>query len=164
MIEGLLGLLVFILPAYVANSAPVLFGGGTPMDFGGNAWDGRRALGDGKTWRGFVSGIAFGILAGAAVAYAASEPAYMRLGVLLAFGAMVGDLAGSFAKRRIGMGRGQSAFLLDQLPFLAFALIFASPIYLPPPLDLALLALLTYVLHVCSNFAANRLGLKSVPW
>ncbi len=40
-----------MLPAYVPNNAAVLAGGGRPID-GGRTWDGKRVLGDGKTWRG----------------------------------------------------------------------------------------------------------------
>src|SRR2546427_13302198 len=46
----------FLLPAYVANPMAVVSGGGTPMDFGRTLRDGRRLLGDGKTWRGFAGG------------------------------------------------------------------------------------------------------------
>src|SRR2546422_10015344 len=46
----------FLLPAYVANPMAVVFGGGTPMDFGRALRDGRRILGDGKTWRGVARG------------------------------------------------------------------------------------------------------------
>ena len=56
-------LVLFILPAYFANSVPVLFGGGAPIDAGRKWGDGRRLFGEGKTVRGFFSGV----LAGAAV-------------------------------------------------------------------------------------------------
>ena len=84
-------LLIFILPAYIANSTPVIFGGGTPMDFGRKAWDRKRCLGDGKTWRGFIAGIAMGTLAGAAIAGLLGNNFYVWLGFLLSFGALAGD-------------------------------------------------------------------------
>ena len=40
----------FMLPAYVANPTAVVFGGGRPIDAGRVLRDGRRFLGDGKTW------------------------------------------------------------------------------------------------------------------
>src|SRR5256886_10801535 len=46
----------FFLPAYVANPMAVVFGGGTPIDFGRTLRDGERLFGDGKTWRGLVGG------------------------------------------------------------------------------------------------------------
>src|SRR3990172_8601162 len=54
----------FFLPAYVANPAAVLFGGGRPVDGGRVLADGQRLLGDGKTWRGFGGGVSMGILVG----------------------------------------------------------------------------------------------------
>src|SRR2546427_1069996 len=54
----------FLLPAYVANPMAVVFGGGTPMDFGRTLRDGRRLLGDGKTWRGVMGGAAARIVPG----------------------------------------------------------------------------------------------------
>ena len=157
-------LLIFILPAYIANSTPVIFGGGTPMDFGRKAWDRKRCLGDGKTWRGFIAGIAMGTLAGAAIAGLLGNNFYVWLGFLLSFGALAGDAIGSFVKRRLSMTRGSPMFAIDQLPFFFFALAFASPLYLPSIEGIVFLALLSYLLHVVTNFAANRLGLKRVPW
>ena len=56
--------LLFIFPAYCANAVPVLAGGGTPMDFGKNFFDGKRIFGSHKTFRGFFFGLAIGILVG----------------------------------------------------------------------------------------------------
>jgi len=162
--DQLLALAIFVLPAYVANAVPVIFGGGAPMDSGGKAWDGRRALGDGKTWRGFISGMAFGTLTGIAEANLIGDPEFVTVGFMLAYGAMVGDLLGSFVKRRMGMPPGASAFLLDQLPFLAVALLAASPLRVLAWGQIVFLAVATYFLHAGTNFAANRIGLKKVPW
>jgi len=164
MLEGIVGLLAFILPAYVANSTPVIFGGGTPMDFGGKSWDGKRCLGNGKTWRGFAAGLAFGALTGIAEARLLGDPAYVPLGFLLAFGALSGDTFGSFFKRRLGMDRGHPTFIVDQMPFLAVALLMASPLYFPSWDMVALLAVATYFLHASTNLIANKVGLKKVPW
>src|SRR5439155_16292119 len=54
----------FFLPAYVANPMAVVFGGGTPIDFGRTLRDGERLFGDGKTWRGLVGGTLMGALLG----------------------------------------------------------------------------------------------------
>ena len=48
-------LLILLIPAYIANSSPVLFGGGTPMDMGKNFLDNERIFGEGKTIRGFLA-------------------------------------------------------------------------------------------------------------
>jgi CDP-2,3-bis-(O-geranylgeranyl)-sn-glycerol synthase len=56
--------LKFIFPAYCANGAPVIGGGGRPMDFGKNFFDGKRLFGAHKTFRGFFFGLAIGFLVG----------------------------------------------------------------------------------------------------
>jgi CDP-2,3-bis-(O-geranylgeranyl)-sn-glycerol synthase len=44
--------LLFIGPSYVANAAPLLFGGGRPLDGGRNFVDGNPIFGSHKTVRG----------------------------------------------------------------------------------------------------------------
>lgn len=163
-------ILVFIIPPYVANAAPVVLGGGLPVDFGTVAWDGKRLLGDGKTWRGLAAGIGAGVLASALLSYWLSTPSLLVIGVLASCGAMLGDLAGSFIKRRMGIERGKPSFVMDQLLFIVFALVLATPVLvqdLPAVLrveNVAAVLLLTYVMHRAANIAANWLGLKNVPW
>jgi CDP-2,3-bis-(O-geranylgeranyl)-sn-glycerol synthase len=159
MMDEIIKLFIFILPAYIANATPVLLGGGAKMDFGRNFKDGKRLLGDGKTWRGFFSGVLAGTLAGFFLNST-------KLGFLLAFGALVGDTLGSFIKRRIGIAGGKPSFALDQLMFLFVALAFAYPL-LPPFVDIygaAFLTVLTYVMHVLANLFAHKMGWKKVPW
>ncbi len=175
MLITIASLILFILPAYVANSVPVLLGGGPPMDFNFRFTDHRRIFGRGKTIRGFVAGIISGILIGGVEAFILPGTAfsfypnpihYLLGGLLLGLGTMFGDLAGSFIKRRMGMYPGHPSILLDQLLFFIFALFFVVP--LAPKMltlpNIIFLLLLTFLLHVGANFAANRLGLKKVPW
>ncbi|MEM3030180.1 MAG: CDP-2,3-bis-(O-geranylgeranyl)-sn-glycerol synthase [Candidatus Micrarchaeia archaeon] len=166
-----LELFIFILPAYFANSTPVIFGGGTPVDFGVKLWDRRRLFGDGKTWRGLAAGFILGTAAGFVVASYKASGDYFVLAPLLAGGALLGDLLGSFIKRRMGMRSGQPSLFMDQLLFLFTALALAFPVLAKPsppitltPEGLVFLVILTYVLHVGANWLANRLGLKRVPW
>ncbi|MFA5106330.1 MAG: CDP-2,3-bis-(O-geranylgeranyl)-sn-glycerol synthase [Candidatus Micrarchaeia archaeon] len=175
-LDTFLMLLLYILPAYFANAAPVLLGSGTPIDLKRKLWDGKRAFGDGKTIRGFVSGVLAGTFIGGLCGIFLPTSAYYLYpvpyfyyvaGLVLSFGTMLGDLLGSFFKRRLGMKRGHPSFLLDQLFFLVFALLFAyplSPAFVFEPVNLVFLFAFTYVIHVASNYIANRLGLKKVPW
>ncbi len=190
----LLRAVLFILPAYFANATPVIFGGGAPADFGRKFSDGRRILGDGKTWRGLFAGIFFGTLAAVVIGYLVpnwietlsilkcygpvdvhvqcpmpftrEEGAVLFgfLGFLLSCGAMFGDLLGSFIKRRMGAAPGHPSLVLDQLMFLVFAVAFAWPVRAVGADEFVFLAVLTYALHVLANVVANRLGLKKVPW
>jgi CDP-2,3-bis-(O-geranylgeranyl)-sn-glycerol synthase len=168
-------LVLFILPAYIANAIPVIFGGGMPVDFKMKFIDGERIFGDGKTWRGLLAGLCFGSLTGLLESQLCSFAVipnslcldFIPLGFVLSLGTMIGDLAGSFIKRRMRMKRGHPSLILDQLSFLVFALVFSLH-YVPNGLitldAVAFLLVLTYLLHVLSNIVANRLGLKNVPW
>jgi CDP-2,3-bis-(O-geranylgeranyl)-sn-glycerol synthase len=148
---------ILILPAYIANSIPVLFKGKHPIDFGKNFSDGKRILGDGKTFEGFIFGLAFGTLAGAVVGYPLHS-------FLLALGALGGDIAGAFVKRRIGIPRGSPAPVLDQLDFIMGALLFISPIYLVTIEQFIFIILVTPPIHLLTNYIAYRLKLKPQPW
>ncbi|PIT85798.1 hypothetical protein COU36_01215 [Candidatus Micrarchaeota archaeon CG10_big_fil_rev_8_21_14_0_10_59_7] len=173
----LLALLLLVFPAYVANSVPVVFGGGPRIDGGRNFIDGRRLFGNGKTLQGFLSGVAFGIAAGVVAVLLlngkylpeASFATKMWLICAMAFGAMAGDLLGSFIKRRLGIGDGEASFVIDQMPFIIVALFLALLAY-PPllgalgPDGLAFILVLTVLLHYLFNLLAHRLRLKKVPW
>jgi len=168
-----------LLPAYTPNNFAVVFGGGKPIDLGRNFIDGRRILGNGKTIRGFIAGVFGGILvahiqlsienfSGIKVYSALDYSLFLPLITGLACGAMIGDLIGSFIKRRSGFERGQSFPFLDQLGFLAVALFFASfsagftELF---GMHIIIAAfIITPILHLVTNYIAYRLGLKNAPW
>ncbi len=154
--------IIYILPAYVANGAPVIFGGGRQLDLG-KRFRGKPILGRHKTIRGLLFGLASGLV----VAYAESLfiPYMLFVGVLLSIGAHAGDLIGSFAKRRAGRLEGESLAFFDQYLFLIFALIIAAPLgHLPTLPGLVFLAVLTGVMHRLTNILAHRIKIKKVPW
>lgn len=156
--------IIFILPAYVANGAPVLFGGGAPIDFN-RKFMGKRIFGDHKTIRGTISGILAGLIIGLA-----EYPFFhymLAVSLFLVIGVTFGDLFGSFIKRRVNMHSGKSFPVLDQYGFLIFALLFSYPIayyYFPTIYGILFLILLTGVSHIMTNKGAHKLKLKAVPW
>ena len=168
--------ILFILPSYFANATPVVLGGGASIDGGRKFLDGQRVFGDGKTVRGFFSGVFAGVVAGALEGillsgtqwdlYFGSMEAYVAVGLLLGLGTMIGDLLGSFIKRRQGVARGKPSVVMDQLMFLAVALLFSYPVasHLLSLEPVVFLFVLTYFVHSGANIIANRLGLKNVPW
>ncbi len=163
--ELLIKFLEFYLPALVANGSPVFVKNGTPIDGGKYFKDGRRLLGDGKTWEGFALGIIFGwtIAYDLFILSNCSVKVLLR-GALAVVGALVGDIVASFIKRRMGLARGEPALFLDQLDFYVGATLFMLPIQVPP-LDVIIFgAVLTLVLHISANYIAYLLGLKDVPW
>ena len=171
--------LYFILPAFFSNGSGLAFGGGTPVDLGKTDKNGVRWIGDGVTWRGLIAGTLIGTLTGIVQGYFGPEILSLYgeyittpiavgitngaiIGFLLGFGALLGDALGSFLKRRIGIGRGEPAPLLDQLDFIIIALILVYP-YVHLPLSVIVTAIvLTLIFHLITNSIAYLLGIKDV--
>ncbi|MEA2038078.1 MAG: CDP-2,3-bis-(O-geranylgeranyl)-sn-glycerol synthase [Nanoarchaeota archaeon] len=169
----------FMLPAYFANMAPVIAKNwlkflAVPVDFGKKAGD-REIFGRNKTFRGFVFAVLFAIL----VTYAqlflyrfdyfrslsfVSYSNWILLGFLFGFGALFGDLAESFVKRRLRIKSGQKFFPWDQLDFVIGALIFVSIL-----VDLTLswilvVILISFIGHILVNHCAYYLKIRKEKW
>jgi len=157
--------LKFIFPAYCANGAPVLAGGGPPLDFGKNFFDGKRIFGKNKTFRGFFFGWLIGILVGIVEGLVFGFATYSVLfSVLTPLGALLGDLTGAFIKRRLSIAPGGLLPLVDQVDFVVGALVFSLPLMLAGwELAVAVL-LITPPIHLFTNFLAYKLKLKNNPW
>ena len=170
-----------MLPAYIPNNIAVLTGGGKPVDFGKYFIDGKRILGDGKTFRGFFGGIAggmsvgiieYGIEALAGLSYFSSLEFLraIRLFIGLSAGALIGDMFGSFIKRRFGVERGSPFPVLDQLDFVFGAFLISYLFTKRTFLELFSIkiiitaVIITPVLHILVNFLAYKIGKKDVPW
>ena len=171
MLEFLSGVW-FILPAYAASSFAVLSGGRIVIDFNKKFY-GRRILGNGKTVSGFVGGVFAGAVVGFILGFIENSFNFniinydmdFYIGFIIALGAMSGDLLGSFIKRRIGLERGESVLLLDQLDFVAGALIFGYLINALPTLGgIIFVLILTPFLHLFANKIAHAWKLKKRPW
>ena len=143
MTTTLIGTFWFLLPAGFANMAPVICRKieflASSVDFGKHLW-GRRLFGHSKTWRGFVVGIIFAtfVLAIQQALY----PLYLEYvgqtvidysviniflwGLILGGGALLGDLAFSFFKRRLGMEPGIPWPIADQLDWVIGALALSA--------------------------------------
>ncbi len=204
--------LLFIAPAYISNASMVITGGGKPIDGGRYFRDGRRILGDHKTWNGLKGPLYIGIpisffifllfnilwmpisdiindatAQGQYLLY--NEPKifqYYFIGgefpinflvliiriVLASYGAVIGDLIGSFLKRRFDIKSGAPFWIVDQLDFVLIALLFVSiPGFISPKLFLlpdifiiTFLLILTPAVSIIANTVAYAVGLKNVPW
>ena len=154
--------LKFIFPAYCANGAPVLVGGGPPLDFGKNFLDGKRILGKNKTFRGFFFGWVIGILVGLVEYWLFGYP--LLFSVLSPLGALIGDLAGAFLKRRLNIAPGGLLPIIDQVDFVVGALLFSLPLSMVYwELAIAVI-MITPPIHLFTNFLAYKLKLKNNPW
>lgn len=163
-----------MLPAYISNPTAVVFGGGTPIDFGKNWKDGKRILGDGKTFRGLIGGTICGLVIGIIqMQYVPFE--YLGKFTLLAvfslsFGALLGDMVKSFFKRRLAYERGMKLPFIDQLDFVAGAWVLT---YLLEPKwfsgnftfwIIIVIIVLTPILHRITNIIGYHMKLKKEPW
>jgi len=204
--------LLFIVPAYISNASMVFTGGGKPIDGGRNFRDGRRILGDHKTWNGLKGPLYIGIpisffifllfnvlwisikeiildglVHGQYILYSTVDVfKYYFIGgefpinfiilivriILASYGAVIGDLIGSFLKRRVNIKSGAPFWIIDQLDFALCALLFASipsfffPTYflLPDIFIIIFLLILTPAVSIIANTVAYIAGVKEVPW
>ncbi len=204
--------LLIIVPAYISNASMVITGGGKPIDGGKYFRDGRRILGDHKTWNGLKGPLYIGIPISFCIFLLFNglwEPIngiivdattqgqyalYDNIGifkyyfiggefpinflvliiriVLASYGAVLGDLIGSFLKRRFDIKSGAPFWIIDQLDFALVALLFVSiPGFIAPNLFLlpdifiiTFLIILTPAVSIIANTVAFVINLKDVPW
>ena len=175
------------------------------IDGGKNYSDGNRILGDGKSWNGLIGGgIVSGILFTLAhnlwnnngtevpfidpIIYADSSDwfwifegeigsslAAFTMGFILGFSCMIGDMCGSFVKRRRGLKRegdeSSEAPLLDTVPFaiaifIAAFVLFDGQVITHPDLieEIIFLLIVTPIIHRAFNIFGYKVGLKEVPY
>lgn len=168
-------------------------GAGTPMDFG-RYFMGHRLFGKGKTWKGFFGGFLIGatvswllvlLYPSLQIVVNGGQWGLVNLDIqneildtfliydfstlfwrfiLLSLGACLGDLIGSFFKRRAGKDRGEQFPLVDQLGFVLVAYVLAYPFFPMPLYYLLVICLFTPLIHVLANIVAYYIGKKEVPW
>ena len=162
----ILELLYLMLPVYMANMAP-------PFTKYWPWWNrpiNEKRLGAHKTVVGFAFGIAAGIVTafiqaridwqGAAIRYVQ----WPAIGVACGLGAMVGDSAKSFIKRRLAIAPGQAWFPSDQLDFVIGGLIALSLWIDFSWLDVAWVIGLSLIGDVLVNQVSFRLGIRDTRW
>lgn len=176
MILTILQAIYFMLPAYVANMAPVIFKlvplGGFPIH---EKWFGAH-----KTWRGIFAGV-FAALVTVFLQREVFEFSFFKnisilfyphltlsilvsLGLAFGLGALSGDLLKSFVKRRLSIPSGKPWVPFDQLDFVIGALLAVSPLFSPSLTHIVIIVIATPLLHLATNSIAYLLGLKKVWW
>ena len=173
----ILKILWFLVTPGFANIAAAVSGHilpkfSTPVD-SGKTFKGKRILGGHKTWRGLLFGVIFGLLTFRLQQTIYAESSFFRsvssfdyqkstlvLGFFLALGALVGDLAKSFFKRRLDIKPGKSWFPFDQIDWIAGAILFSS-VLVKLPLSLILGSLvLGIILHLISRALGYAVGVN----
>ena len=169
-----------MLPAYIPNPLAAVFGGGKPIDGGQTMKDGRRILGDGKTYRGLLAGIICGLLvgllqmrlvSGGFAVFDVTLPTFSVTVILaMSCGSLFGDMFMSFFKRRLGLKRGAPLPVIDQLDFVLGAWLFTyilSPEWFTATFSFWIIVtvlIITPVLHLVSNIIGYFIGVKNEPW
>jgi len=167
-----------MLPAYFANMAPVIVKKinflKVPIDFNRKI-NNMPVFGKNKTFRGLFFGVLFSIV----VAYIqfvlndngiflslaiADYSNWLLIGLLMGFGAIIGDLAESFVKRRLSFKSGEGVFPFDQIDFVVGALIFVYPLVKLSVSKIAIIILLSIVLHIIVNHAAFYAKVRDKKW
>jgi CDP-2,3-bis-(O-geranylgeranyl)-sn-glycerol synthase len=173
IIDAIIHAFYYILPAYVANAVPVIFGGGYPLDAGKHFLDGKPIFGSNKTVRGFFSGLMAGTIAGFVLSGLYGFNGFPKeflfqydpwLGFILSLGALIGDLVHSFVKRRLSIAPGSPLPVADQLDFVLGALAFSVAIYPPSWFTAVAILIVTPPLHLLTNLLAYLVGIKRTPW
>lgn len=174
----------FMLPAAVANAAPVFSAAApllkpfdAPLD-GGATFRGKRLFGEHKTWRGLISGIVAATLVLWLQQYlvahidwaqaAAQQVDYAALSVLLvgpifAIGALGGDAIKSFFKRQCNIESGKSWFPFDQIDYIIGTILVSLTFVVLTPMQYVGMCLFWFVGHLIASYIGYLLGLKKDP-
>lgn len=84
--------------------------------------------------------------------------------ILIVIGALLGDLIGSFVKRRLSLDRGAQFPVVDQLGFVVVALFLAALIHIPSLGAIIFVLASTLFVHLFGNYIGYKIKLKKVPW
>ena len=183
----LLTIVATLLPAMTANTFAPFLGGGTPVDMGKTRKDGRRYLGDGKTWRGFFGGVScagvLGIILMTILHFTGLSdihdslwgpyPINLVIILVLPVGSLFGDMLGSFIKRAINRPRGKKTPLLDQWDYIIGTVILMSPFYFwwydafiseQRWIASLIFLLVAFLAHTVANRIGYWIGVKKEPW
>jgi CDP-2,3-bis-(O-geranylgeranyl)-sn-glycerol synthase len=175
LIYLVLGLVYLMLPAYVANMAPVFARGhfqflNKPLDFG-LTFRKKRVLGDNKTFRGLLVGVSLGTLVGIgqgllplALFPSVIMNSTWQWAFLISLGALLGDAVKSFFKRQCGVAPGTPWVPFDQIDYTIGALALGSVLYLPLWYEVIILIITNGTLHILVNFIGSKIGMRDSLW
>ncbi|GAB4285755.1 MAG: CDP-2,3-bis-(O-geranylgeranyl)-sn-glycerol synthase [Candidatus Dojkabacteria bacterium] len=173
----------FFLPAAIANMFAIISRHfpftnwlAFPID-GGKSFRGRRILGNGKTFRGFIFGIFFAAVFAIIQSEIYKNSFWLRenltedysvinpivWGALLGFGGLLGDSVKSFFKRRVGIERGHSWLGFDQADFVVGSTVI-SLLYIQLNFNTYLAYMVVFPLgHLIFKYIGFLLGIDDKP-
>ena len=184
MIQDILFALWFLLPAAIANAAPIFAGKlpilskfDAPID-ASRTWRDRRILGDHKTWRGIISGIVVAtfilwlqqllFIHYSWAQFVSGEINYtalpvLILGPLFAIGALGGDAIESFFKRQRNIQSGKAWVPFDQLDYVIGSLVVSLFFVVLSPVQYLWIIAIWFLAHLLASYIGYTLGLKKDP-
>jgi CDP-2,3-bis-(O-geranylgeranyl)-sn-glycerol synthase len=148
----------------IANGTPVfatkLFKDrfAAPLDGGLKFFDGQPLFGLSKTIRGIVLSIVCTTLAAIVVGLG------WAVGATLAAASMVGDVASSFVKRRLGLKAHAQAFGLDQIPEVLLPLLLLRSRLELSGTDIVVLVATFIFLEVVLSYLLFKLRIREQPY
>jgi len=167
-------LLYVFLPAFIANStpvlaqhAPILKQWSTPVC--------AKWFGSHKTYRGFLFGVLFGVLV-SVLQYSLRDVRFLSsitmlhdtlqqsilVGFLIGCGALVGDAVESLIKRRMHIAPGKALPYWDGADYMIGSILFLIPVYTVPVPGMLFLLVVGPLLSLCANSISYLLGIKEV--
>lgn len=174
----------FFLPAYIANMVPPIAGWlkvaeflNKPID-GNKVYSDKKALfGSHKTWRGLIFGTFVGALTYALQLnlykfdffrdlslFDYMNIKYALFALVLPLGALLGDIAFSFFKRRLKIKPGESWVFFDQADYVFgvfFIMLFYKELFVVIGQEIWLvLFITTFFLHIGANFIGYKLKIN----
>lgn len=175
MITRLLEVFFIFLPAFIGNALPVVAKNipgirrfSRPIS---PTW-----LGKNKTYRGLIAGVLGGILCGiilTALVHSGFLLHWVRFdsfyrdfwngiffGFLLSFGALIGDMIKSFAKRRVGKKPGAMFQPWDGIDYILASIIVMLPFIFLSWIEIFFLLLIGPLLSLTCNIVAYSIGWK----
>lgn len=181
MITFLLKIFYFMLPAYFANMAPVIFKENfkflaIPIDFGKKI-NNKPLFGKTKTIRGFLLGILLSIFIVFIQTNLYQDNFFEKisiieyekenliiLGFLFGFGALFGDLIKSFIKRRMNKKPSKSWKGFDQLDYVIGSILFVSPVVILSFSEFFGIIFLSLILTIFVNYISWKLNFRKEKW
>lgn len=184
MLHDILFAFWFMLPAFIANGAPILAARSpliekwdTRLDFG-KKFHGKPVFGSHKTWRGIVSGMLIATLVlwlqQLAIAHFDWTVVFANgvdystlptliLGPLFGLGALGGDAIESFFKRRRGTRAGDRWMPFDQIDYIIGAVLVSLPFVVLSIRQYILIFIIWFCMHIAGTYIGWRVGLKDQP-
>ncbi|OYT40668.1 MAG: hypothetical protein B6U89_01430 [Desulfurococcales archaeon ex4484_58] len=152
----------------IANASPLLVKGNYRIDFSHNFIDGKPLFGSNKTWEGLIIGLYMGSSVTLVYSLLFNEIDYILVGVGSTLFALLGDLLGSFLKRRLNIKSGDPLPVIDQIDFALMVIVYYYLIkvddFYSKPLFILYALLLIMFLHITTNNIAYYLGVKDKRW